>query len=180
MSRFRDAPIKRKLVVATVVTTGIALALAGLGNILADAIFFRNSLRRDLKVIARIMADNSTAALQFDDPEAATQILAALRARPHVDRACVYRQSTPQESRLFARYAVAGLRCPAASELSGVVSQQGALAVTEPIVLEGRRMERLYCSMTWASSMSASRGTAPRSSESCCCRACWRSCFRAV
>src|SRR4051812_33167536 len=118
MLRFNDAPIKQKLVVATIFTTGLALLLAGLGSVLVDAFLFRSYLRRDLTVIARIIADNSTATLQFDDAEAAAQILAALRARPHVTGACVYTRPEGQTSKLFAQYrAEARFTCPSTAEL---------------------------------------------------------------
>ena len=48
-------------------------------------------LGRDLSVLAGIVADNSTAALSFDDPNSANDTLAALRARTHVVAACIFR-----------------------------------------------------------------------------------------
>jgi hypothetical protein len=57
----------------TLVTTVTALALAGLGIVLVYSLLFRNYLRRDLIVHARVIADNSTASLLFNDPRATTQ-----------------------------------------------------------------------------------------------------------
>src|SRR5580765_4148570 len=81
---FADLPIRRKLLVIIMLVTTAALAIAGLGLLISDYIFFRGYLESDLSGLALITADNTTAALSFDDPSAAEETLAALRARPHV------------------------------------------------------------------------------------------------
>ena len=50
------------------VTTTDALVLAGVGIVAADSLLFAQYLKRDLSALARIVADNSTAALAFNDP----------------------------------------------------------------------------------------------------------------
>ena len=42
-----------------------------------DSILFRASMQRDLSALAQIVADNSTAALSFEDPRVAAETLAA-------------------------------------------------------------------------------------------------------
>ncbi len=103
-ANFRDIPIKQKLVIIIMATTAAALLLAGLGIVLADSVLFRGYLRRDLAALARIIADNSTAALAFNDPKTAAETLGALRARPHVVGACIYRP----EGTVLARYSRQG------------------------------------------------------------------------
>jgi Periplasmic sensor domain len=88
---FRDIPIRQKLVIIIMVTTTAALLLASLGIVLADSLLFRGYLRLDLSALTRIIADNSTASLAFNDPKSASETLAALRARTHVVGACIYR-----------------------------------------------------------------------------------------
>ncbi len=102
MRTFRDIPIKQKLVITIMVTTTVALLLAGLGIVLTDSILFRQYLRRDLSALAKIIADNSTAALAFNDPQAATETLGALRARTHVVGACIYRSQRNDSGQLLA------------------------------------------------------------------------------
>ena len=65
MLKFRDRPISQKVTIITMVITAAALLLAGLGIVVADSVLFRQSLRRDLSALGRIVADNSTAALDF-------------------------------------------------------------------------------------------------------------------
>src|SRR5580704_4650194 len=111
MRTFRDTPIRQKLVIIVMVTTATALGLAGLGVVAFDSYFFRRSLERDLSSLAKITADNTTAALAFNDPRTAIEALGALRARPHLVAACIYR---PDET-IFAAYSRQGGRpeCPA-------------------------------------------------------------------
>ncbi|HUI05903.1 MAG TPA: ATP-binding protein [Verrucomicrobiae bacterium] len=50
----------------------------------------RQALVRDLTVMADVLGRNSLAALQFDDPSAAENMLLALQAKPHLVAACLY------------------------------------------------------------------------------------------
>src|SRR5271163_2525335 len=100
MLTFRDIPIKQKLMVIIMATTTAALLLAGIGIVGADSFLFRRDLERDLSVLARMAADNSTAALAFNDPQAAAETLAALRARTHLVAACIYKR----DGTIFAKY----------------------------------------------------------------------------
>src|SRR3954469_14164646 len=90
-TNFRDMPIRRKLMVVTMLTTAASLCVSGLGIVALDSVLFRGYLERDLSALTRIIGDNSTAALAFEDPRSAAETLGALRARPHVVAACLYR-----------------------------------------------------------------------------------------
>ena len=108
MRSFRDRPIKQKLVVIVMATT--ARPADGWvwhrGRGFAP---FRGFLERDLSALARIVADDSTGALSFNDPQAAGETLAALRAKPNVTGACIYRQAKT----IFATYSRQGpFTCP--------------------------------------------------------------------
>jgi len=135
MLSFRNRPIQQKLVITTMVTTITALLLAGLFIILADSILYLRQLERDLSTLAQIVADNSTAALAFDDPAAARQTLGALRARTHVDAACTYRS----DGTILAQYSnVGSFACPAPGKQE-IIRRDGELIISHAIVLEGRR-----------------------------------------
>src|SRR5579871_6650868 len=108
MLPFRNIPIKRKLMIITMATTAAALLLTGVGIVVSDSILFREYLRRDLSALAQMAAENSTAALQFDDPKAAAETLAALHARTHLMAACMY----SQDGAIFARYLRPGSSTP--------------------------------------------------------------------
>ena len=104
MRAFSDIPIKQKLMITILVTTASALLLAGVAIVLTDSLLFRGYLRRDLSALARIIADNTTAAVAFDDPKSAGETLGALRARAHVIDACVYKA----DGSVLANYARGG------------------------------------------------------------------------
>ena len=137
----RDMPIKQKLVIIIMVTTAAALLLTGISIVAFDSYLFRQSLERDLSTLARIIADNSTAALAFDDPQAAAETLAALRAKPHLLDACVYRAN----GSLLATYARRGAPsgCPAAETHDALRFTSSGLFVSRAILLSGRRVGTL-------------------------------------
>src|SRR5579883_1605120 len=137
MPTFRDRPIGQKLVWIIMATTAAALLLAGSCVVLADAVLFQRHLRRDLVTLARMIADNSTAALVFDDPKAAAETMGALRERTHVIGACINRPA----GNAFAVYSREGpFRCPPAANWERVEFTREGVIVSEPIVLTGQRI----------------------------------------
>lgn len=141
MIRFRDIPIKQKLMVLIMTTTAAALLLAGIGIVAADSLLFRTYLKRDLSALASIIADNSTAALAFNDPQSAAETLAALRARSHLVTACIYRL----DGTVLAKYTRAETRadCPAGGARNEIRFTAAGLIVSRAIVLSRRRMGTL-------------------------------------
>ena len=141
MLTFRDIPIKQKLMIVVMVTTAAALLLAGIGIVAADSLLFRRYLQRDLSALAQMTAENSTAALAFSDPQSASETLAALRARPHLVTACIYRL----DGTMFARYSRPAARsaCPPADGRDELRFSGSGLIVSRAIFLSGRRIGAL-------------------------------------
>jgi PAS domain S-box-containing protein len=145
MPTFRDMPIKQKLMIVIVVTTGAALLMSGVGIVALDTILFRGYMERDISALARIIADNSTAALSFEDPRAATETLAALRARTHIVSACIYRAN----GTILASYLRpgTGAECPSGSAPGALFDEirftSAGLTANRPIVLQNRRIGTL-------------------------------------
>ena len=109
MTRFRDQPIRRKLLFLTLASSATALVLASGGFLAFDIIQFRQELQQDLDAQAAIVAENSAAPLAFNDTQAAGETLAVMRLRPRVVMACLYKGD-----QVFATYGRdAGARCPA-------------------------------------------------------------------
>ncbi|HUO32352.1 MAG TPA: ATP-binding protein [Bryobacteraceae bacterium] len=140
MFSLRNTPIRRKVTIITMMTTLAALVMAGAGILLVDSLLFRRSLQRDLTALARIIADGSTAALAFNDPDTAAQTLASLRWRTHVQSACTYRLNG---SVLAAYQAPGALRCPPPDTAPGIHFSGQNLIVSEPITVGGSRMGTL-------------------------------------
>jgi PAS domain S-box-containing protein len=141
MRLFRDMPIKQKLLAIIMSVTAAALLLSGLGIVIADSVLFRSGMQRDISALAEIVADNTTAALAFDDPRTATETLASLRARPHLVAACIYRPN----GALFATYVRPGTRtgCSAGNAPDQMLFTSDGLMVRRPIALNQRRIGTL-------------------------------------
>lgn len=142
MPILRNRPIDQKLLIVVLVITGTALLLSGIAIIVADSVLYRISMRHDVTTLANIIGDNSTAALEFDDPRVAAQTLGALRARPHLVAACTYKQ----DGTLFATYpgnGAAASECPAPAAGEELKFAGGGVQVSHPILMNGRRVGTL-------------------------------------
>ena len=84
MKRFRDAPFQKKLMLLMLVISLAAITLSCISFILFDHLTFRQAMVRDRETIAKIVGDNSHAALNFLDPEAAEKTLRALKKEPSI------------------------------------------------------------------------------------------------
>lgn len=105
MLRFlRNLPIKRKLTFITMLTCCLALLLACLAFAVYEQVTFRATMVSDLSSTARIIGDNSSAALSFNDPASAEQTLQSLGAEPHLVAGVIY----DKEGKPFARFQRAG------------------------------------------------------------------------
>ena len=105
MKAFRDLPIKRKMTIAVLGTTGIALILACIAFIVYERHSFRAATVRNLAVLADVLALNSTGPLSFNAQDDAEETLQALKAEPSVSGACLY----GADGSMFATYARAGV-----------------------------------------------------------------------
>lgn len=136
---FHNVPIRQKLLIITGLVTAAALVLAGTGIFVFDEILFRTYLEHDLITLAQITAEDSTAALAFDDPSAASQTLRALKARPHILSACIYRDGS-----LFASYVREGVNGSCSPEERNVGRRiRGMVATAQPIFLQNQRIGTL-------------------------------------
>jgi PAS domain S-box-containing protein len=140
MRPFRDIPIKQKLIVMIMSVTAAALLLSGLGILITDTVIFRQNMKSDIATFSQIVADNTTAALDFDDPNAATETLSSLRSRPHLVAACIYGSSGV----LFARYLRgADAVCPAVNGPDELIFTEAGLVSRRPIAMRGARIGTL-------------------------------------
>ncbi|MBW7861009.1 MAG: EAL domain-containing protein [Rhodocyclaceae bacterium] len=87
---------------------GIALAIAMLVLVVIDWLGERDALLATLRTQARIVAENSVAALVFEDPAAGQANLATLVGHPPVRAAALYRSSPGVAPTLFAQYTTPG------------------------------------------------------------------------
>lgn len=99
MGLFRARSLAAKLTWFNLTVTGCALLLACLSFLIYDFYSYRNNLIRNIRSTAQIAGANSISALIFDDPQAATATLAALKSSPDVESAAIV-----DEGGTFAEY----------------------------------------------------------------------------
>jgi len=141
--RVRDLSIRRKLILITMSTCGIAVMLAIGIFIGLDLPSYRHGLELDLTSTAAMAGANSKAALAFGDEEAAAETLSALSAKPLVLAACLYRQ----QGTLFAAYKRPDtlIDCPPAAPTGGTTSfLDNRMTTTHVVVHQQRQLGTLY------------------------------------
>ena len=84
MVSLRRLPIKWKLQLIIIFTSGTALLFASIASIVINVIEKRQTIQNDLSSLAEVIGINSLGALVFDDEDQAKRNLAALRAKPYV------------------------------------------------------------------------------------------------
>jgi hypothetical protein len=98
---FTRQPIHRKLVVVALLVTTGALVIANTGLVLLDLWRYRASARDEAISTARVIGENTAAAVAFKDVDVARSSLESVRVRPTVRRACLF---LPDKT-LFAAFA---------------------------------------------------------------------------
>ena len=126
---FKDLPIRRKLMTILLLVTGATLLLTCLAFIGYEYFSFRGAAVRNLATLGRIIANNSTAALAFDNRDDAQQVLGALRTEPQVVVAVLY----DSHGALFARYPVKTPPVPAGPGQDGYRFDESGLVGLEPV-----------------------------------------------
>jgi signal transduction histidine kinase/CheY-like chemotaxis protein len=97
---FRNLAVARKLQLAGMLVGLIATLLGSAWLLIDEQIQGRETIRHDVEVLADIFSANSTAALTFNDPGAARELLATLQAKGHITAAFLY----SAEGKPFASY----------------------------------------------------------------------------
>src|SRR5216684_1450810 len=105
MGPFRDFPIRQKLTLFIMLASSLALVMAVLAVIGYEIFTFKKRAISDVSILADMIAVNTSAALDFGDPQAASQeTLNILKAEREISAACIY---TPDGTNV-ARYMRAG------------------------------------------------------------------------
>jgi len=124
-------------------TTAVALLLVCFGFATYDYLAFRQTVIDDLLSDAEMIGTNSAAALVFDDPVSAEEILASLSVHGHVVSACIY----GADGEPFASYVRGGTSeefNPPEAGNTGHWFEAGHLFLFQPIILEGEVIGKVY------------------------------------
>lgn len=138
-----STPIQRRLMTMLLVTSVTVLLITCAAFTAYEYLSFRRTTLQQLSTIGEIVASNSTAALAFENPDDAEEILRALAAEPHIVAAALYSDS----GRLFAYYP-AGIdvsQLPAGPGPDGLRFESGAAIGLIPVVQQDEhRLGTLY------------------------------------
>ncbi len=134
--------IRRTLTTIMMVTSFAALAFTSLAFLTYEYFAFRRDMHQQIETIGRIVANNTTAALAFNDPDAAAEVLSGLSREPQIVAAALY----DRDGALFATYPekIAG-ELPTAPLEAGYEFASGFLTGFEPVTQNGDfRVGTLY------------------------------------
>ena len=130
------------LLVFTMFTSGLAVALVCAGFLAYDLRQYREMRLEELQSTAEMLGANSSAALLSDDPAAEAQVLQALRLAPEIRAAALYKA----DGHLFASYLredVKGEFTPAPAP-PGVVWGPNLVRLGQAVQREGKPAGMLY------------------------------------
>ena len=96
----RDWSIGRKLMVMMMAASTAVLLLVCAVLLGYDVVTAKQATADHLSTLVQIISDNSTAALGFGDQAAASEVLATLKAEPHITAAFLY----DKQGNVFASY----------------------------------------------------------------------------
>src|SRR5438874_1621525 len=100
MTGFKNYSIKSKLIIIQTSTAFIVVLVCCIFFVLNDIRTFKDSAKRKMYSLARIVGENATSTLVFLDQDAATRILTKLNKEPDIVQATVL----DKNGNLFADY----------------------------------------------------------------------------
>jgi PAS domain S-box-containing protein len=143
MPFLRHLPVKYKIMVIAMLSSGSALLLACGAFILFEQSAARKEMVQALDITAAVTAANSTAGLSFDEAGSVEQALKSLSAQPDITQAWVY----DQHDRPFARYVREDLKPVNRPPLVGPAGARfdgPYLKLFQPINLAGENIGTIY------------------------------------
>jgi len=139
---FRDIPIRKKMLRIIFLINGIILLVTCAAFFIYEFYVFRKGTVEKLSTISKIISVNSTAALSFDDADAAKEILLALKTERHIMAACLY----DKNGKIFAQYpdSASVSSFPAKTGMQGYVFSRSDIEGFEPIRQDNAMLGTLY------------------------------------
>ena len=139
---FRDAPIQHKLMRVILLTCGAVLLLTCSAYFAYEYLTFRHTTIRQVSILGKIITENSTAALAFDSRQDADQILASLKAEPHIVAACLFDKNGDVFSRYPAKLSESSL--PKLDTVENFRFENSHLIGFQPVVQGSVKLGTLY------------------------------------
>ena len=134
--------IRRKLILLAFLPCMFALLLVVVVFSRYDVALYRSMMVRELTVLATVLGNNSTAALAFNEPTTAAEMLSALKHQSHIVAGCLY----DQNGRIFAAYTrpLATAHLPAQVKNRSARFEFDRLTIFQPIEMDGQSFGTIY------------------------------------
>jgi len=142
VSRFRDLPIRRKLVITGLVTSAVALVLTTTIFVISAYFIGRRNAKTGLQIQATIFANAMPAALAARDAGLAADLLRPLLSTPAIDMACAYAMPPALVAQAIA--SPQRFSCPSEPPADQDVATGATVVVVRPVLLDGQRVGTLY------------------------------------
>ncbi len=151
-----NAPLRIKLTALMLLTAGAGLLVSTPAFVFNMYGVLKAEADRDLRTTSEAIATNTTAALSFGDTRTAAELLSALRAKPAVVGACLFRVDDQGLAQTFAAF---DPRESYDCNDVGLDEDRGrsALTVAVPVILDGDRIGSLRVTQSLASVHQAMR-----------------------
>jgi PAS domain S-box-containing protein len=134
--------IKRKVMRVIMLASIAVLLVAAMAFMIFDLVTFRQTMVQNLRTQARMIAENSSAALAFKNESDATNVLASLKSEPHITAAAFY----DSQGKVFAKYpaTISDSDLPGEPEKEGHHFSRSHLTLFQEIDQGGTPMGTLY------------------------------------
>ncbi|MGF7079353.1 PAS domain S-box protein [Mucilaginibacter sp. UYCu711] len=142
INNIKNTSIQRKLMRVILVTCSVVLVLMCGAYLVFEYFSSKNTIKNNVSTLAVIIASNSSAALAFDSPADATEILDALNANKHIVAAALYNKN----GKLFAKYPadIATNLLPSKPAANGYQFNASYLEGYQPVMQQSVTMGTLY------------------------------------
>jgi signal transduction histidine kinase len=141
--RLDDLSLRGKIILVTLLTTGVVFTLSAIGFFAYDLVTLRERMVDDLTVTARIIEANTAAQVLFNEQEAAGKVLATLKAQPRILSA----RLLTTDNEVFAIYRrgdVDGPLDPPVVEAEGFRFLPGRLVLAHTMLVGSRPVGSVY------------------------------------
>ncbi len=143
MKRYKDFAINTKLTLLVLLAASVALVLSCIAFVTNDVSMIRSSTIKQMSALAEVLGSNSTAALNFQDPDTATELLTSLRKQPAIEFACIY-DATGHPFATYHNLEGTFQPPPAPKDLGYAFVEGGHLDVVHEIEHDGRPIGKIY------------------------------------
>lgn len=141
----KDKSIKKKLIWLSMTTCGLALSTACFFFTIYELKTTKSSLQKEILLLAKVIAQNSIAAIEFDDKDLAHDNLSPLDVDPRVSSAAIYSLS----GKLFISYSRkpdTSNNPPNSPSKDGITFTSKSINIFYPIEFKNKRIGTIYIS----------------------------------